>query len=99
MELLQANRARTLLLEQMDALFGAVDVFVAPSFHNALYATNLSGHPAVVVPAGLDDNGTPANLSITFTGRLYDEATLLAVARAFQTATPYHQPHPPQFTV
>ena len=97
-ELLQANRVRTQLLAGMATLFTDVDVYVAPSFSDSLYATNLSGHPAVVVPAGLDETGSPANQSITFTGRLYDEATLLAVARTFQEATPFHQPHPPDFS-
>jgi len=35
--------------------------------------------------------------SITFTGRLFDEATVLAVARAYQEATDFHRRHPPGF--
>jgi Asp-tRNA(Asn)/Glu-tRNA(Gln) amidotransferase A subunit family amidase len=30
-------------------------------------------------------------------GRLYGDATLLAVAKAYQDATDFHTAHPPQF--
>jgi Asp-tRNA(Asn)/Glu-tRNA(Gln) amidotransferase A subunit family amidase len=33
--------------------------------------------------------------SVTFTGRLYDEATILAVAKAFQEMTSFHSGRPP----
>jgi Asp-tRNA(Asn)/Glu-tRNA(Gln) amidotransferase A subunit family amidase len=73
-----------------------VDVYVAPSYgaHNLLL-TNLTGHPAVVLPNGFTPAGTPT--SITFTGRLYDEATVLAVAHAYQGATAFHHRHPAPF--
>ena len=60
-----------------------------------LMLTNLTGHPCVVVPNGFTDKGTPT--SITFTGRLYDEATVLAVALAYERATDFHRKHPPLF--
>ena len=34
-------------------------------------------------------------ITVTLTGRLYDEATLIAVARAFQQATGDHRKRPP----
>ena len=44
MEYIQANRARLLLMQEMDALFAAVDVYVTPSLAgNNLLATNLTG--------------------------------------------------------
>jgi Asp-tRNA(Asn)/Glu-tRNA(Gln) amidotransferase A subunit family amidase len=55
--------------------------------------TNLTGHPAVVVPNGFRENGLPS--SITFIGRLYDEATLLAAAKLYQDATDFHLRRPP----
>jgi Asp-tRNA(Asn)/Glu-tRNA(Gln) amidotransferase A subunit family amidase len=57
--------------------------------------TNLTGHPSVVLPNGFDEKGSAT--SITFVGNLYDEATLLAVANAYQRVTEYHKQHPPRY--
>jgi len=93
-EYIQANRIRMLIMQQMAELMAGIDVYVAPSSigHNSLL-TNLTGHPAVAVPTGFGKNGLPTN--ITFTGRLYDEATLLAVAKAYQDTTDFHLKRPP----
>ena len=69
-----------------------IDVYVAPSFDDDLTRTNLTGHPAVVVPNGVTAEGKSS--SITFTGQLYGEAKALAVAKAYQDATDFHQRHP-----
>jgi len=70
-----------------------VDVYVTPAFGSVnLLLTNLTGHPQVVMPNGFRSNGTPS--SITFTGRLYGETELLAVARAYQAATDFHKKRP-----
>ncbi len=93
-EYVQANRLRSRLIEDMQRLFEENDIaaYVAPSWHSRnLRITNLTGHPAVVVPTGFR-NGKP--VSITFTGRLLDEATILELAHAFQQATSYHRQHP-----
>ncbi len=96
-EYLQANRARTLLLHRMDALFEEVDVLVAPSFaSDLLLATNLSGHPAVVVPSGFRANGTPT--SITFVAGLFEDGKALRLARAWQEVTGHHRSRPPGFS-
>ncbi|OUC05321.1 amidase, partial [Litorilinea aerophila] len=92
-EYIQANRLRTLVIQAMDALLQEIAVYVAPSRSQNLWLTNLTGHPAVVVPNGFRPNGLPT--SITFTGRLYDEATVLAVAKAYQDATDFHLQRPP----
>ncbi len=52
-EYIQANRARSLAIVQVSRLFDRVDVIVAPSGGEQLLATNLTGHPAVIVPNGL----------------------------------------------
>jgi Asp-tRNA(Asn)/Glu-tRNA(Gln) amidotransferase A subunit family amidase len=92
-EYIQANRVRTLLLEEMAEKMKAVDVYVAPSSDddNGLL-TNLTGHPAVVVPTGFDEKGSPT--SITFIGGLYEEAKALRVALAYEQATDFHTKHP-----
>ncbi len=69
-----------------------MDVIVAPTFGQQLVATNLTGHPAVIVPNGFRDDGTP--VSLTFLGGLYQEANACAVARAYQQATDFHLKHP-----
>lgn len=93
-EYVQANRARHLLIQEMAKMLKGIDVYVAPSFGgNNLLLTNLTGHPCVVVPNGFNEKGSPT--SISFMGRLYDEATVLAVAKAYQDATGFHLKHPP----
>lgn len=92
-EYIQANRIRTLLLQEMSKRMKEMDVYLAPSYGNDnLLLTNLTGHPAVVLPNGFDQEGNPT--SITFTGNLFEEAKTLRVAKAFQDATGHHLKHP-----
>ncbi len=58
-EYIQANRARSLAIEQVSRLFDRVDVIVAPTGGEQLLATNLTGHPAVIVPNGLRGPDAP----------------------------------------
>jgi amidase len=51
---------------------------------------NMIGVPAVVVPAGLYDSGLPFGLE--FSARPWDDATLLAMARAWERAAPPRVP-------
>jgi Asp-tRNA(Asn)/Glu-tRNA(Gln) amidotransferase A subunit family amidase len=87
-----ANRVRTKALEAWRGLFEKVDVIVTPTFGMQLTATNLTGHPAVILPNGFREDGTP--VSITFLGSLYGEARMLRVAKAYQDATDFHLKHP-----
>ncbi|MBW3544172.1 MAG: amidase [Bacteroidetes bacterium] len=97
-EYIQANRMRRLLMEQMHALMKDYDVVVTPSYGGSqLLITNLTGHPAVVMPAGLNKDGTPANVSITFLGNLFDEGAPLELARQYQAATQWNKMQPPGF--
>jgi Asp-tRNA(Asn)/Glu-tRNA(Gln) amidotransferase A subunit family amidase len=71
-EYIQAARARTLAVQQVSALFEQVDIIVTPSGGQQLVATNLTGHPALIVPNGLrgadaprpprEDNGENDNI-------------------------------------
>jgi Asp-tRNA(Asn)/Glu-tRNA(Gln) amidotransferase A subunit family amidase len=93
-EYIRANRIRTLLMQEMEKVLADVDVYVCPSFGGSnLLLTNLTGHPAVVLPNGFRSDGTPT--SITFTGRLFGETTLLAAAHAYQSATDFNRRRPP----
>lgn len=55
----QAMRARSVLIEKMAELFHSVDVLVTPSGGAQLTATNLSGHPAVIMPNGIRGDDAP----------------------------------------
>jgi Asp-tRNA(Asn)/Glu-tRNA(Gln) amidotransferase A subunit family amidase len=96
-EYIQANRIRHDLIEDYHRRLQSFDVVVMPSFSggNQLLATNLTGHPVVVVPNGFKKSGSPT--SISFLGNLFDEGTILAVAAAYQEATEYHLQRPPLF--
>ena len=92
-EYLRANRIRTMLMRQMDEVMSKVDLYVGG---NDLVITNLTGHPTVVLPNGFTDrNGSEVPKSLTFTGRLFGETELLAMAHAYQNATGHHLRHPP----
>ena len=92
-EYVQANRVRQLVIQEMQKLMKDIDVYVTPSFGGTnLALTNLTGHPCVVLPNGFTKEGTPT--SITFQGKLFGEAILLAVAKAYQDATDHHLKHP-----
>jgi Asp-tRNA(Asn)/Glu-tRNA(Gln) amidotransferase A subunit family amidase len=58
-EYIQANRIRTLAIQQFAKLFESVDVIVAPTNGEQLVATNFTGHPAVIVPNGLRGDDAP----------------------------------------
>ena len=53
---------------------------------------NVCGYPAVSVPNGFTSDGKPT--SITFLGRLYNEAQILALAKAYQDRAGFHNTHP-----
>ncbi|HKD36649.1 MAG TPA: amidase, partial [Pirellulales bacterium] len=92
-EYLRANRIRTLVMREMAELMEGIDLYVGGSDTTL---ENLTGHPSVVIPNGLTKRGgveTPK--SLTFTGRLFGESDLLAVAQAYQRATGFHLAHPP----
>jgi len=91
-EYLRAQRVRTLLIRDMESLMARWDVLLAPGTGgNSLPATNLTGHPAAIVPCGFVA-GMPRGL--TFIGNLYAEATVLAAARAYEQTTDWHLRHP-----
>lgn len=94
-EYIQANRARTKLINEMAAQLKAanVDVYICPTYGGGnLTLTNLTGHPCVVLPNGFNKQKTPT--SITFMGQLFQEGKVLAIAKAYQDATDWHTKHP-----
>lgn len=79
---LHAARVRSKLMQQMADVFQKVDLYLGG---DDLGITNLTGHPTIVLPTIMNDaaeHRQPA--CATVTGRLYDEATLLAVAQQIE---------------
>jgi Asp-tRNA(Asn)/Glu-tRNA(Gln) amidotransferase A subunit family amidase len=107
-EYIQANRARMVGIQAMAKVFEQYDVIVTPTSGLQLVITNLTGHPALIVPNGFRGPDAPAfstefggnyggpgtPVSLTFLGRLYGEASLLALGRAYQEATGFHRKYP-----
>ncbi|HEV2488515.1 MAG TPA: amidase [Candidatus Acidoferrales bacterium] len=52
-EYVQANRAKFLAMQAVEKAFEGFDVIVAPTNGEQLTVTNLTGHPAVILPNGL----------------------------------------------
>lgn len=95
-EYIQASRLRALLIEEMHALFKDYDVIISPSFAgNQLLITNLTGHPALCLPNGFNEAGSPS--SITFLANLFDEEKLIMLGRMYQEATDWDEKRPPMF--
>jgi Asp-tRNA(Asn)/Glu-tRNA(Gln) amidotransferase A subunit family amidase len=94
-EYIQLNRIRTQVMQDMAKVMARVDVYLQPDVDGSDMAiTNFTGHPAVVLPNGLSSAGIPTSAMI-FIGQLDGEAQVLAVAKAYQDATEFHQQHPP----
>lgn len=109
-EYIQANRARMMAIEALAMIFEQFDVIVAPTGTTQLLTTNLTGHPAVILPNGfrggdapaphvrdngdLEPGGPGTPVSLTFLGQLYGEAKMLALAKAYQDATGFHLQQP-----
>jgi Asp-tRNA(Asn)/Glu-tRNA(Gln) amidotransferase A subunit family amidase len=108
-EYIQANRARMMAIEAVAKVFEQVDVIVAPTFGTQLVITNLTGHPALILPNGvrgddapkpqmrdgeLQPGGPGTTVSLTFLGQLYGDAKLLTLAKAYQDQTDFHLQHP-----
>lgn len=95
-EYINANRHRYLLMRNVDRVFSQYDVIIVPTFAGSqLSITNLTGHPALCLPNGFNQMHLPT--SITFLGKLYGEANLLSVGKAYQDATGWNKQHPAMF--
>jgi Asp-tRNA(Asn)/Glu-tRNA(Gln) amidotransferase A subunit family amidase len=96
-EYINANRHRSALCRQLNDFMKQYDVVIVPTYSGSQLAmTNLTGHPVVVFPIGFGQNGLPNSISLV--GNLYDDATILAVAKAYQDATDFNKKHPEKFT-
>ena len=84
-------------MQDLDAALADIDVLVHPSFAGGVLSmTNLTGHPTFVAPSGFRQGrgGKRQPTSVSFTGHLFDEARLLALAHRWQLDTGYQDEHP-----
>src|ERR1700687_578678 len=58
-EYIQASRARRLAMDAVARVFDTVDVIVAPTGSEQLVITNLTGHPALILPNGFRGEDAP----------------------------------------
>jgi Asp-tRNA(Asn)/Glu-tRNA(Gln) amidotransferase A subunit family amidase len=58
-EYIQASRARRLAMDAVAKVFDTVDVIVAPTGSEQLVITNLTGHPALILPNGFRGDDAP----------------------------------------
>lgn len=92
-EYINANRHRYTLSVALNDFMKDYDVVIVPSFTgNQSAMTNLTGHPVICFPIGFNSSGLPASISLV--GNLYDEASILVAARAYQDATVHEEKHP-----
>jgi Asp-tRNA(Asn)/Glu-tRNA(Gln) amidotransferase A subunit family amidase len=98
-EYINAQRHRYTLMQKVDEVISQYDAIICPSRGggNQSAITNLTGHPVVCVPTGLDaKNKLPTGIS--FVGKLYDEGTLLRIAQFYQDHTKHEEIHPEAFS-
>lgn len=96
-EYVQASRLRTRLQQDTAAALSGLDVIVAPTHGGpSLVCTNLTGHPALVLPIGTQakDGGRPTVLQLI--GQPFGEAAVLETAVQWQRTTQWHLQRPPQ---
>jgi Asp-tRNA(Asn)/Glu-tRNA(Gln) amidotransferase A subunit family amidase len=95
-EYINANRYRSTLCKNIQDFMKHYDVVIVPTFAGSqLGITNLTGNPVVCMPMGFNQRNLP--VSITLIGNLYDEATILEAAKAYQDKTDHNKKHPAKF--
>jgi len=101
-ELVQADRLRRQVMEDMARLYREVDIIACPSFSgDMLTITNFTGSPCLTIPVGFEDRPlrprtgevgategpvTPMPHSFTLWGNLFREDQLIGVGRKLEAA-------------
>lgn len=92
-EYLQAVRARSLVMEQFkESLYGYDMIAASGRGSHLLYTTNLTGHPQLYIPTGLDGQGRARGLSLI--GQLWGEGPLCTVGKQVQDRLQIHRKRP-----
>ncbi|MFC3880036.1 amidase [Algoriphagus namhaensis] len=89
-------RQRSLLIEEVHQVMKDYDVIVTPTFGDPqLQITNLTGHPALCLPNGFNNSGSPT--SITLLANLFDEEKLVMLGELIQNNSDWQAKRPPIF--
>lgn len=97
---LQANRRRTVIMQDVAKTMSGVDavMFTSLTLDSSTSLNpvmSLTGHPSIAVPNGFRDNGTPTG--VMFSGQLYREGDIVALAKAWQDGLEGPARRPPSF--
>ena len=76
-----------------EALYGEMDRRRGTSFQRYTVPYDFNGAPTLSVPCGLDSDGLP--LSLQFVGKPLSEPSLIRLGAAYESATEWHNLHPP----
>jgi Asp-tRNA(Asn)/Glu-tRNA(Gln) amidotransferase A subunit family amidase len=101
-----SQRARTMMMMKLAEATAGIDVWVSIGTHSKggvidekdsptqshSEMANLACYPALAVPNGLNEAGTPT--SVTFYGQPFADAAVLALGKACQDAAGFHRQHP-----
>jgi len=87
---LQANRRRAAIMQEVARVLSTVDalfftLLTLDSRTSLNPVMSLTGHPSVAVPNGMSAKSTP--MGVMFSGQLYRDGEVLALARAFERAS------------
>jgi Asp-tRNA(Asn)/Glu-tRNA(Gln) amidotransferase A subunit family amidase len=98
---LQANRRRAAIMQEVARRIRDVDAVMfttltLDSRTSLNPVMSLTGHPSVAVPNGFGANGSPTG--VMFSGHLYREGDVMALAKAFQDQNRQYEKLPPLFT-
>jgi aspartyl-tRNA(Asn)/glutamyl-tRNA(Gln) amidotransferase subunit A len=102
---LQAQRARTLFVDDMRAAYEPLDALLSPTMPSPAGVPakaretfrswwNLSGYPAISVPCGFSSNPAGLPIGLQISARPFQDALVLAVAQAYEGATDWHTRRP-----
>jgi Asp-tRNA(Asn)/Glu-tRNA(Gln) amidotransferase A subunit family amidase len=95
-EYVNLARQRSVLIQEMHELMKEYDVIVTPSYGGQqLQITNLTGHPALCMPNGFNQGGSPT--SITLLGNVFEEDKLVLLGDYIQRKTDWQAKRPPMF--
>jgi Asp-tRNA(Asn)/Glu-tRNA(Gln) amidotransferase A subunit family amidase len=97
---LQANRRRAAIMQDVAKTMSGVDAVMFTSLtldsRTSLNPVmSLTGHPSIAVPNGFRANGTPTG--VMFSGQLYREGEIVALAKAWQDSLDERDRRPPLF--
>ena len=102
---LQAQRARSLFVNDMRAAYEPVDALLSPTMPSPAGVPakvgetfrswwNLSGYPAISVPCGFSSNPAGLPIGLQISAGPFQDALVLAVAHAYEGATEWHKRRP-----